>query len=445
MQTTAAISRLTRLACLAVAGILVLLPFHALCTTWAGSNFGHIDSFRVWKELLMVPLGLYAAWIVITDRKLAKQFGSSWLAWFIVVYTLLFLLFSVVALRDGRVTTEAVLFSLVTNLRFVWFFLIAWVISSKDDLVRRQWAKILLIPAAIVTSFGLLQRFVLPADFLIHFGYGPNTIPAIQTVDNKIEYQRIQSTLRGANPLGAYLVLIVTAVVTKMRSQKYMPVLLGATMLVLFFSYSRSAWIGLVVALGVLGWQQLNRSKNRQILIVSLVLALLVGLGSIWLFRDNDTLQNTIFHSDETSSSVQSSNAARTAYLQQGISEVKAEPFGRGPGTAGPASARNNNQARIAENYYIQIGQEVGAAGVILFVGIVVLVAKSLWRRRNHSLAQVLIASLAGICVINLLSHAWTDDSLSLLWWGLAGAAMTLPAIMNPEHKQHEETSTQKN
>jgi hypothetical protein len=42
-------------------------------------------------------------------------------------------------------------------------------------------------------------------------------------------------------------------------------------------------------------------------------------------------------------------------------------------------------------------------------------------------LALVLFASLIGITVVNLLSHAWTDDTLAYVWWGFAGIALAAP------------------
>ena len=45
-----------------------------------------------------------------------------------------------------------------------------------------------------------------------------------------------------------------------------------------------------------------------------------------------------------------------------------------------------------------------------------------------HALS--LFGSLIGLTFINLLSHAWTDDTLAYVWWGLAGIAMApLPEI----------------
>jgi hypothetical protein len=442
MQRSQTIRPLIRLASYLVALILVLLPFHALFTTWAGSNFGHLDVFRVWKELLMVPLGLFAAWMVYSDKAFQRQLARSWLIRCIVAYSALFIVFAAFSLMTDRATPTAIIYSLVISLRFLWWFLIVWVITRSDPFVNQQWLKLLLVPASFVVLFGLLQKFVLPADFLRHFGYGPDTIPAVQTVDEKSSYQRVQSTLRGANPFGAYLVVVVSAIVASLRRKKWLAFLLAAAAVALFFTYSRSAWIGMVVALAVLGFLQLSSRRGRQVMIASLVIAAVVGAGAIWRFQQNDVLQNTLFHSDENSQSVVSSNEMRTSALTTAAKEVIAEPLGRGPGTAGPASSRNDQPARISENYFLQVGQEVGILGVLLILAIFGFTARALWLRRRYVLAQVLLASLAGIIVINLMSHAWTDDTLSLLWWGFAGAVMSLPAILRTElrHETKKET-----
>ena len=83
--------------------------------------------------------------------------------------------------------------------------------ASYNGLLRKNWRIFVLIPGLIVILFGLIQLFILPHDFLKHIGYSPHTIPAYQTVDSDISYHRIQPTLRGANPLGAYLVLVIPA------------------------------------------------------------------------------------------------------------------------------------------------------------------------------------------------------------------------------------------
>ena len=72
----------------------------------------------------------------------------------------------------------------------------------------------------------------------------------------------------------------------------------------------------------------------------------------------------------------------------------------------------------------MQIAQETGWIGLGLFVLINVGVGYLLWLRRDDPLALSLFASLIGLTFINLLSHAWADDTLAYVWWGLAGIAM---------------------
>jgi F0F1-type ATP synthase assembly protein I len=273
---------------------------------------------------------------------------------------------------------------------------------------------------------------------LRHAGYGPETIAAVQTVDQKEAYYRVQSTLRGSNPLGAYLVVVSSAIlawlITKRTSRQVTlaaGLFLVATLAVLGHTYSRSAYIGAAVAGVVVCWLLLRTTKARQWLLAGMIALALVAAGSFAVLRDNDQFENTFFHTDETSQAADSSNEARAQALQQGIVDVAHEPLGRGPGTAGPASQYNLVPARIAENYYLQIGQEVGWIGLVLFIAILVMVGQALREQRKTAFGAMLLASLIGISLINLLSHAWTDDTLSLVWWGLAGIAIATPGILS--------------
>jgi O-antigen ligase len=100
---------------------------------------------------------------------------------------------------------------------------------------------------------------------------------------------------------------------------------------------------------------------------------------------------------------------------------------------------RNDHAPRIAENYYLQIGQEVGVAGMAVFAAINILIGKELWKRRQDPLSKILLATLIGLSVVNMLLHAWTDDTLAYLWWGLTGIALA-PAILEPKRKKNGKT-----
>lgn len=429
--------KLTKYTTLLTGLILVALPFHALFTTWAGSNFSHIDIWRIWKELLIFAMMPIVFWLGLRTPTIKNWIQDSLLARLLLVYLLLHLVLGFWALQIGNVNLEALAYGLLSNLRFFGFFAICLTLATRSRWLHQKWWRLLLLPALAVVSFGLLQ-LVLPLDFLTHFGYGPETIPAYQTIDQKVEYQRIQSTLRGANPLGAYLLAVIVGLVAYKRKkmwQKYC--FLAASLLALFFTYSRSAWIGMAVALMclIVLFQPTIRRYKKQIALAACAAVLVAGLGLVF-FRDNDYLENTLFHTNEQSVSSESSNESRSQALKQGAEDIVSQPLGQGPGTAGPASTRNDHPARIAENYYLQIGQEVGLLGLGLFVAINVVVARGLWTLRADKRAQALFVSLIGLSVVNLVSHAWADDTLGLLWWGLAGVVYS-GVILNEKRKHN--------
>jgi len=428
-----------------VFGILCLLPLHALLTTWAGAAFGYIDVFRVWKEFLTIGLGVACLVLVVRNKPLRKQIINFLPALLIGLYILLAFLRTASGFNEGLIEVEAALYGTIGAFRYFVFFIVVWLIASRSNVLQKWWPFAVIAPATIVTLFGLLQQFVLDKNFLTHFGYGKETIPAFQSVDQKTDYIRAQSTLRGPNPLGAYLSLVIVILIGLFyRLRKYRFVLgflITASAVLLFFTYSRSAWIGLIVSTAVWIFLTVKNQRLLRFMTYGAVAGFIVVLVGIFMFRNNDYVQNTIFHTDETSQASASTNEVRNQAIRQGLKDVVRHPLGQGLGSAGPASARGNNP-KIAENYYIQVAQEVGVIGLLIYVAITVLVGVELYRKRQQLLAQVLLASLIGISVINLFSHAWMDDTLSMLWWGLAGIALA-PSVILKEYA-HEKNGKNK-
>jgi hypothetical protein len=149
------------------------------------------------------------------------------------------------------------------------------------------------------------------------------------------------------------------------------------------------------------------------------------GAATVATYKNNVHFQNFVLHTQHNSAIKTTSNEGHLEALEDGAKDVEKDPLGDGPGTAGPASYYNTgHQTKIAENYYVQVAQETGVIGLILFLLINVGVGYLLFLRRDDPLALSLFASLIGLAFINLLSHAWTDDTLAYVWWGLAGVAM---------------------
>lgn len=439
-------SKLANYMAVVVLAVIFLLPFHAFFTAWAASHFGYFDQIRVWKELIIVILVLGCGWLLARDKALRQQLVRSKLAIAIGLYIVYALLRTGYGYSAGLVTDQALAYGVIGAFRYLIFFLVVWLIASRSRLLERWWPFAVITPATIVIVYGLLQQFVLDRNFLTHFGYGKETIPPFQSVDQKTDYIRAQSTLRGPNPLGAYLSVVITFFVGMWHRFKAYRFSFGfltvLAFVLLFTTYSRSAWIGVVLSLGT--WLLLAVKDRKTVNYILFSGLLLVGALSItaYTLRNNDYVQNTLFHTDETSSSSTSTNTVRAQALQNGVKNVWQHPLGQGLGTAGPASLRGEDP-KIAENYYIQVAQEVGLFGLIIYLAITLLVGLQLFRQRQALLPQVLLASLVGITAINMVSHAWMDDTLSLLWWGLAGIALA-PAIMKDSHGKKQTKSAQK-
>ncbi|MGC1177228.1 MAG: O-antigen ligase family protein [Candidatus Saccharimonadales bacterium] len=408
--------------------IILAMPFHAFLTVWGASLIGHYTALRLWKEVLLLLCGLGVLLLLATDHKIRSHTLTRRLVRLILLYGLVNLIWGLVALKHHAVDLKALGYGLIINLRFLFFFLITWASALRLARLRIHWQWMILWPAGLVVLFGLLQIFVLPRDFLRHFGYGPNTILPFSTINHDSHYVRIASTLRGPNPLGAYLLIpitLLTILLLRGKRLKLYSGLLAASLLVLFFSFSRGAWIGAALSITAVVLLSARTARLRRATLAAIACLLVVSAALVVGLHHNARFQNFVFHTQDHSAVKISSNEDHFSALKSGLRDVIHEPLGRGPGTAGPASIYNTGHpARIAENYYVQIGQETGWLGLSLFVLIVAGVGYLLWLRRDHSLALALFASLIGLSFVSLLSHGWTDDTLAYVWWGLAGIAM---------------------
>lgn len=408
--------------------IFFLVPFHAFLTVWGASLIGHYTALRLWKEALLVVCALGVIYLVLFDKKIRYHTLSRRLVWLILGYIAINLIWGLLALNQHDVTAKALGYGLISNLRYLVFFLVTWAAALRMAKLRSNWQWLVIAPAIVVVVFGLLQIFILPHGFLKHFGYGPQTIPPVETINNNLHYVRFASTLRGANPLGAYLLVPISLLsVLLLRGGRNwrQGLLMAASLVVLFFSFSRSAWAGALISIVIILFlSRLSIGSQRIALAVSgglIVIAALLGI----IFHHDLKYQNFIFHTQKNSAVATTSDQGHLHALKSGLHDLSHHPGGNGPGTAGPASFYNTGHpVRISENYFVQIGQETGWLGLAVFLLISAGVGYLLYLRRDDPLALSLFASLIGLTLINLFSHAWADDTLAYVWWGLAGVAL---------------------
>ena len=324
------------------------------------------------------------------------------------------------------------------DLRFVAFFVAVYVFVQNYPHYRNHFKRALLSGAVIVIGFAIAQ-FVLPRDILATLGYSKQTIAPYQTVDSNESFVRINSTLRGPNPLGAYASVVVIGVVAygtrrwRELSLKQRCGVMGcliAAVGALAQSYSRAAWlattIGVIIVLAMATgrtWRRFVQAHTRKMGLVAGTLIIAV-VGILIVLPQTNTFKTIIFHDDAEHGPVQTSDSDRMTSLQIGMQQVVERPFGVGIGSTGSASVRDGRPA-IIENQYLFVAHEIGVIGLGIFVALMTSILVQLWDRQSSWLSIASFASGIGLNVIGLFLPVFVDDVVSMLWWGLAGLVIT--------------------
>lgn len=427
-------------------GLLAYMPLHIFLSTWLGTSFGVLEFAKIFKDIVVVA-GFALVLAANCRQPWFKNFLKDKLVWLIVGYTLLTLLLA--ALKNTDLDAE--ILGVVYNLRFLLFFLYGGLLAklfAHENIMARA-IKVVLAAGALVLVFGIIQYLWLPNDALTHVGYSRSNgvLPAF-FIDDKPDLERVMSTVRDPNSLGSYVIIILSIalsylLVTKNKNVKQAAGgLVGLGLLCLYFTFSRSAWLGAAVAVLVLGGlllrQQYKFKLDKKYLAAAAV-ALIIGMVSLVALRDTYLVENIIFHSDEQTV-LEDPNELRLRFWQTSIAAALLQPQGFGPGTAGLASIRNDVQGVVLnENYYLQILYEVGVLGLLLFLAIIALVAKRLYELTDKNInAIALLAALAGLTITNFLVHIWSNEAVSYTFWGLTG--LSLFGLTDKEsHNKHSE------
>lgn len=391
-----------------------------------GTLFPSFDLvIKAWKEILMAIAALLL--VVILYQKKQLRLLKDPLMIGVGIYGLLHVFSAAISTQPAG----SILSGLLIDLRYVLFFALVYIAAKLYPTLRVTFIKVGIAGALVVMLFAILQVFVLPADILKYIGYNIHTIMPYLTVDQNTDYIRINSTLRGPNPLGAYAVIVLAGLLAfwlrgkhevNKRPMAYVGILLIGSIVALWASYSRSALIAAVVMLiAVVGIVFSRRLGKRAWTVIGIV-AIVIAMG-LYFGRHTTFVSNVILHENPVNGSSVNSNQGHISSLQDGVTRLFSQPFGAGVGTTGSASL-STNAPLIIENQYLFIAHEVGWLGLALFITITIGVLTRLWQRRADWLALAVLASGIGMVVIGLLLPVWVDDTVSIVWWGLAGLAI---------------------
>lgn len=408
--------------------VFALIIFHAPLSVYGGTLLPQFDLLiKSWKEVLLIivlPVGIYLA----TQNGIAKKMKKDYLFLAIVLYAALHLL--LFSLFDT--SFSQVLAGLAIDLRYILFFTLLYIAIKIAPEYRKKALLVGTFSAAISILFSLLQIFILPADILSAIGYGKNTIEPYLTIDKNPDFIRINGTMRGPNPLGAFALTIISLsaawLAAKKRTVKdrekiILVALFGfLSTIILWASYSRSALIATLFSLAIIFVLTFGK-KIKTPVWLALIAVCVIFSGLLYSQKDSDFVQHVVLHNNPTGGSTRDSNDEHVSSLETGTNRLLSQPLGAGIGSTGSASLFGG-EPTIIENQYLFVAHESGWLGLVLFLFIFLTILWRLFKKKADWLALGLFASGIGLALIGFLLPVWVDDTVGIIWWGLAGIAL---------------------
>jgi hypothetical protein len=448
--------------------LFLLLPFHALFVTVgtkmiAGPGHAPLPLLAVWKEVIIAALFIIG--IAELYPRLRKRLAMSG-GWRAIVCNIdvikgcvLALLFIAFALQFTNGQLSIINYQFIYGFKYLFvpliFFLLMQSLEWKKDFVENTLLPLLLCLGGILAAYGIATYF-LPMQYFVQLGYSDahslyapgSPLSAFQHISGTA-IRRVQGAFAGPNQFGLWLLLpwsVGTALVLKHREQTWwLPVFLVQIALVLTFS--RAAWIA-AFCIAVVSACVLLSHQSRNIAVTGLLASATVGCVIV-LFLFPDVLFRAI------------SNEHHLSRVQDAVVAIIQRPLGHGLGSAGPASNRLSDaclyfaeeadlswardrsdlclfragqQVRpslmektchcpvLPENWYLQVGYELGVVGFVLFI---VLVGKLLVTGYRlpvrGDFSGVVFLAFLGVSIAALFLHAWEDSAVAYTVWGVMG------------------------
>jgi hypothetical protein len=397
------------LALLTLVALVPLNPVFFARATALGVPTGLAANLSYWKELL----------VLVLLAKLIKISRTGWLDYVAFGYlglVALFLVLPLVRLVPSNLIAQ--LTAAREDAEFVAIFLIARHVPMPDSVAARLERAVIGVGAL----FGVLAVYshFFPVEYWLfsvsHLGMG-NTY--FTTVFGAQTFVRAGMIFGSPVNLAFYLLIPVAIAITRA------------------FSNRRRFWYaagGAVSAAGVLC--TVTRSAILAIPLM-LALAMIVARRRVRVavvFILGVLVLYPLFGSAGVGEGVRagvdpanSETASHLSALWSGLIRVLANPLGSGLATSGHTAQRFEVLGAITpEDWYLQIGVELGVIGMLLFIALVVLTLRALWQRARARQPQATAALLAltGIAACGIVLHSFEDLGVAITVWALAGIAL---------------------
>ena len=467
-----------------LAGVFLFLPFHAFFVT--SINHFFLDAgtpapvfVKMWKEITLLIIFIIIGYFSLVGASIHKKtsdtksvkggelFGFNKLILrfvnflkrldvldiLIISFTLLALIVSVLHFPENSL--KNIIYGLKYTIFPLWVFFIFRRIPLEisEKFFRNFWRIFPFFSGALIFSgivFFLLAQNT--PEFFQFFGYSREdsfySLFQPLTYCQKISFTdicRAQGVFSGPNQMGAYLIFLVSTVggfcicrfssgldvcnTSLQKIQKFLFwVLFFSGIFLLFFTFSRSTWIGGIfsgIFFLIFFTEISNKTKQKILAGIVIIPVFLISVFSVFLPEISDKILNRV-----------SSSSQHYGLSLEAAKSVIQNPIGQGLGKAGPASKYESEKGKaevgiVPENWYLQIGIETGILGILFWILIVFLVIQKLVQKNiykknvetncNSSLPLSLASAIFGISIMGIFLHSWESSAVAYTVWGLAG------------------------
>lgn len=388
---------------------LFILPFHTLLTSYLIPTYFNIDNTYTspWRELLVLLL-LFKLLVNKRSKKISLNLLAISIILFVAVIT--------VSALAGKLSVASLYGFRVYSFPFLIFCTLYFSPVKSIDKLK----KTIIISSFIACIYGFLQIFVFDTRFLLDIGYGKNGYLDHSFYIAGAEFQRLVGPFGSPNEFGSFLVLIILFTFDFYRKniKLFYLVIIIFELIALIYTFSRSAWISLIIAsIYYLYKSRLISAKFIfSTMYFGVMMLLLVPIFSNKLFERIAThLFNTVTLNEPSS-------RGHLDSLIDGFYNMLLNPMGFGLGLSGPRSKSLGTNIINVENSFILIAYELGIIGLLLFIAIIYFliqfIKKDIYSKNvNMSLVIALIVNfmfLPNIQSLDVVYIFWILIALNL-------------------------------
>lgn len=403
---------------------LLLLPFHTFLKNSLEYFLEGGELFSTWKEAVILILAF-------------KVFSRPHMALNRLVFILLLFFFvvAIVYFFISKAHADA-LPALRDHLFPAVLFLTA--MAMKLDL---RWIKkmVIILAVSILISglAGFVQYFFLNIPVAKIMGTAAYIDPAGYIL-YKISSYRIMGMERMAGITGspnifglfnAFAIILLFGVTLfkkwfrfSAKHLLFIRITLFLSVICIIFSFSRAGWVIALLGTGIMLLYKDFHTRLKYALGSFLILLVLLTLVAVLYPGAADIIEGSL-------TGREASAAARGSSVMKGINMLLDEPWGHGLGTT---DNRKESVLFFVESAWMNIGYEIGVAGVLYLITIHMLILYYLFKKAEQSaLSRIAVAISLSTLVACMVSVNPFGMPYIYLWWLVLGLGMNRSGAEN--------------